>query len=80
MLRRQNVWRSSSCGARIAYPDVDRPVIHVEASGAGQRHYDPKEVLDVPLVDAHAQLFYIREGYLSSNVDKVSMCQASRKE
>lgn len=59
--------------ARIAYPDVDRPVIHVEASGAGQRHYDPKEVLDVPLVDAHEQLYYIREGYLSSNVDKGSM-------
>jgi hypothetical protein len=48
--------------ARIAYQDVDRPVIHVEASGAGQRHYDPKEVLDVPLVDAHEQLYYIREG------------------
>jgi hypothetical protein len=62
MLRRQNVWRSSTCGARIAYQDVDRPVIHVEASGAGQRHYDPKEVLDVPLVDAHEQLYYIREG------------------
>jgi hypothetical protein len=55
-------------------------VIHAEASGAGQRLYDSKEVLDVPLVDAHEQLPCIREGYQSSDVDKVSMCQASRKE